>query len=56
MTILAIDTSNLTLGAALTRDGKVIAEHISHLKKIILSGRCRQLMSFLKNADFSLAI
>ncbi|MGN9863822.1 tRNA (adenosine(37)-N6)-threonylcarbamoyltransferase complex dimerization subunit type 1 TsaB [Bacillus swezeyi] len=33
MTILAIDTSNLTLGVALTRDGKVIAEHISHLKK-----------------------
>ncbi|MCF7616832.1 tRNA (adenosine(37)-N6)-threonylcarbamoyltransferase complex dimerization subunit type 1 TsaB [Bacillus sonorensis] len=33
MTILAIDTSNLTLGVALVRDGKVIAEHISHLKK-----------------------
>ncbi|MFN2748035.1 MULTISPECIES: tRNA (adenosine(37)-N6)-threonylcarbamoyltransferase complex dimerization subunit type 1 TsaB [Bacillus] len=33
MTILAIDTSNLTLGVALTRDGKVMAEHISHLKK-----------------------
>ena len=33
MTILAIDTSNLTLGVALIKDGKVIAEHISHLKK-----------------------
>ncbi|MDA1477043.1 tRNA (adenosine(37)-N6)-threonylcarbamoyltransferase complex dimerization subunit type 1 TsaB [Bacillus changyiensis] len=33
MTILAIDTSNLTLGIALVRDGKVIAEHLSHLKK-----------------------
>ena len=33
MTILAIDTSNLTLGVALVKDGKVIAEHISHLKK-----------------------
>ncbi|MCA1183911.1 tRNA (adenosine(37)-N6)-threonylcarbamoyltransferase complex dimerization subunit type 1 TsaB [Bacillus licheniformis] len=33
MTILAIDTSNLTLGLALIKDGKVIAEHISHLKK-----------------------
>ncbi len=33
MTILAIDTSNLTLGVALIKDGKMIAEHISHLKK-----------------------
>lgn len=33
MTILAIDTSNLTVGVALIKDGKVIAEHISHLKK-----------------------
>ncbi|ATH94496.1 tRNA (adenosine(37)-N6)-threonylcarbamoyltransferase complex dimerization subunit type 1 TsaB [Bacillus glycinifermentans] len=33
MTTLAIDTSNLTLGVALVRNGKVIAEHISHLKK-----------------------
>lgn len=33
MTILAIDTSNLTLGVALIKDGKVIAEHISHFKK-----------------------
>ncbi|MCY9277411.1 tRNA (adenosine(37)-N6)-threonylcarbamoyltransferase complex dimerization subunit type 1 TsaB [Bacillus haynesii] len=33
MTILAIDTSNLTFGVALIKDGKMIAEHISHLKK-----------------------
>ncbi|XYY60092.1 tRNA (adenosine(37)-N6)-threonylcarbamoyltransferase complex dimerization subunit type 1 TsaB [Bacillus velezensis] len=33
MTILAIDTSNYTLGAALVRDKTVMAEYITYLKK-----------------------
>ncbi|WP_276736514.1 tRNA (adenosine(37)-N6)-threonylcarbamoyltransferase complex dimerization subunit type 1 TsaB [Bacillus sp. (in: firmicutes)] len=33
MTILAIDTSNYTLGIALLREETVIAEHITYLKK-----------------------
>lgn len=33
MTILAIDTSNYTLGIALLRDNTVIAEYITYLKK-----------------------
>ncbi|MGE6631555.1 tRNA (adenosine(37)-N6)-threonylcarbamoyltransferase complex dimerization subunit type 1 TsaB [Bacillus sp. NPDC077027] len=33
MTILAIDTSNYTLGIALVRDGDVIGETITYLKK-----------------------
>lgn len=33
MTILAIDTSNYTLGIALLREDTVIAEYITYLKK-----------------------
>ncbi|MEC1625229.1 tRNA (adenosine(37)-N6)-threonylcarbamoyltransferase complex dimerization subunit type 1 TsaB [Bacillus mojavensis] len=33
MTILAIDTSNYTLGIALLRDNTVVAEYITYLKK-----------------------
>ncbi len=40
MTILAIDTSNYTLGAALVRDKTVMAEYITYLKRIIPCGRC----------------
>lgn len=36
MTILAIDTSNYTLGIALVQETKVVAEYITYLKKIIL--------------------
>ena len=38
MTILAIDTSNYTLGAALVRDKMVMAEYITYLKRIIPCG------------------
>lgn len=33
MTILAIDTSNYTLGIALLRDNTVIAEYMTYLKE-----------------------
>lgn len=36
MTILAIDTSNYTLGIALLRDNTVIAEYMTYLKRITL--------------------
>lgn len=38
MTILAIDTSNYTLGAALVRDKTVMAEYITYLKESFRAG------------------